>query len=123
MPHDSVRYRKQIEKRGDSKDPVPLTEAIAKVQEMARIKVDRTYKNGRKRKPFDQTIDLVIHLGIDPKQAEQALRGSVSLPKGIGKTKRVIAFCEGEIAEKAKAAGALEAGVDELVEKITGGWL
>ncbi len=72
---------------------------------------------------FKQTVNLVMHLGIDPRQADQMIRGSVSLPKGIGKTKRVIAFCEGEDAEKAQAAGAIEAGIDELVKKISGGWM
>ncbi len=72
---------------------------------------------------FDQTVNLVMNLGIDPKNADQMIRGSVSLPKGIGKTKRVIAFCDGEDAEKARAAGAMEAAIDELVEKITGGWM
>lgn len=72
---------------------------------------------------FDQTVNLVLHLGIDPKHADQMIRGSVSLPKGIGKKKRVIAFCEGDDAEAAKAAGAMEVGMDELVKKITGGWM
>ena len=72
---------------------------------------------------FDQTVNLVMHLGIDPKHADQMIRGSFSLPKGIGKTKRVIAFCDGEDAEKAKAAGAIEVGIDELVKKISGGWM
>ncbi len=71
---------------------------------------------------FDQTVNLVMHLGIDPKNADQMIRGAVSLPKGIGKTKKVIAFCEGDDAEKAKAAGAIEAGVDDLVKKVSDGW-
>jgi large subunit ribosomal protein L1 len=71
---------------------------------------------------FDSTIELSMHLGIDPRQADQALRGSVSLPHGIGKTRKVIAFCEGEDVDKAKAAGAIEAGSDELVQKIQDGW-
>jgi large subunit ribosomal protein L1 len=100
-----------------------LEQGIAQVQEMAGTHADRSYKGGKKRKGVDQTIDLVMHLGIDPKQADQILRGSLSLPKGIGKTKKVIAFCTDEDAEKAKAAGAIEVGVDELVEKIAGGWM
>jgi len=71
---------------------------------------------------FDQSVNLVMHLGIDPKHADQMIRGSFSLPKGIGKTKRVIAFCDGEDAEKARAAGAIEVGMDELVKKISDGW-
>lgn len=72
---------------------------------------------------FDQTVELVCCLGIDPKQADQALRGSVSLPHGIGATKRVIAFCDGEDVAKAKAAGAVEAGADDLIKKVQDGWL
>lgn len=71
---------------------------------------------------FDQTVNLVMHLGIDPKNADQMIRGAVSLPKGIGKTKKVIAFCDGDDADKAKAAGAIEVGVDDLVKKISDGW-
>lgn len=71
---------------------------------------------------FDQTINVAVHLGIDPRHADQLVRGSISLPKGIGKQKKVIAFCDGADADAAKAAGAIEAGVDELVDKIAGGW-
>lgn len=125
MRHRGVRHQKQTEKQGTDGTgaAMSLAEGIAKVKELANVKADRTYKGGKKRKSVDQTIELVVHLGIDPKQAEQALRGAVSLPKGIGKTKKVIAFCEGELAEKAKAAGAMEAGIEELIEKINGGWL
>ncbi len=72
---------------------------------------------------FDQTVELVMHLGIDPRQADQALRGSISLPHGIGVSRKVIAFCEGDDVEAAQKAGAIEAGSDELIEKVQGGWL
>lgn len=72
---------------------------------------------------FDETVEVVFHLGIDPKKADQLVRGAFSLPHGIGKTVRVIAFCDGDQVEKAKAAGAVEAGSDELVAKVNGGWL
>ncbi len=72
---------------------------------------------------FDETIDLVMNLGIDPRQSTQNVRGSFSLPNGIGKSVRVIAFAEGEDAEKAKAAGAIEVGTEDLTKKIQGGWL
>jgi large subunit ribosomal protein L1 len=72
---------------------------------------------------FTQSVNMVMNLGIDPKHADQMIRGAVSLPKGIGKTKRVIAFCEGEDAEKAKAAGAMEVGLEDLVKKISDGWM
>ena len=72
---------------------------------------------------FDQTVNVVMHLGIDPAQADQAIRGSVSLPNGIGVSKKVIAFCREDVAKLAKAAGAVEAGADDLVAKIEGGWM
>ncbi len=72
---------------------------------------------------FDESVNLVVLLGIDAKQADQAVRGSVSLPKGIGKTKKVIAFVQGANVEVAKAAGAAEAGADELVKRVSDGWL
>lgn len=72
---------------------------------------------------FDQTVECVIHLGIDPKQADQAIRGSVALPKGIGKTKRVVAFCGAEVVKAALEAGALKAGGAELAEEIEKGWM
>lgn len=72
---------------------------------------------------FDQAVEVCIHLGIDPKHADQQLRGSISMPNGTGKTARVICFCNEGDAEKATTAGAIEAGGDALIEKIEGGWL
>lgn len=77
---------------------------------------------GWKHTKFDSTVNLVMHLGIDTKQADQALRGSISLPHGVGASKKVIAFCDGVDIEKAKANGAMEAGADELIKKVQGGW-
>ncbi len=71
---------------------------------------------------FDQSVEVVMHLGIDTKHADQQIRGSVSLPKGIGKAKKVIAFCQPDVVAKAKEAGAVEAGGEDLVQKIEGGW-
>jgi len=84
------------------------------------IKLVKEVAGGTK---FTQTVNIVMNLGIDPKHADQMIRGAVSLPKGIGKTKRVIAFCEGDDAESAKAAGAFEVGIEELVKKISDGWM
>ncbi len=123
MPKHSVRYNKQAATLASRRDPVALDEGIKRVKEMAGVGADRGYKGGRKRTGFDQTVELVVHLGIDAKQADQALRGSFSFPKGIGKAKRVIAFCEGADAEAAKAAGAIEVGVDDLVQRIENGWM
>src|ERR1035441_10288667 len=70
-----------------------------------------------KKPKFDETVNLVVHLGIDAKEADQMVRGALSLPKGIGKTNRVIAFVQGANIDAARAAGATEAGGDELVAK------
>ena len=78
---------------------------------------------GLKRVRFDETVEVALKLGIDPRQSDQMIRGSVSLPKGIGKEVRVIVFAAGEKAEAAKAAGALEVGGEELVKKIQDGWM
>ena len=67
---------------------------------------------------FDQSVELIFSLGIDPKQADQAIRSSVSLPHGIGKSKRVIAFCNDNLVAAATAAGAVKAGGQSLVEEI-----
>ncbi|MFQ5861772.1 MAG: 50S ribosomal protein L1 [Candidatus Brocadiales bacterium] len=72
---------------------------------------------------FDESVEVVMKLGIDPKRSDQMLRGSISLPKGIGKELRVVVFARGEKAEEAKKAGAVEAGAEELIKKIEGGWM
>jgi large subunit ribosomal protein L1 len=108
MQRRSKRYNQDREKAPSK--PLDVGHAVAAL------------KSFTKRK-FDQTVDIVCHLGIDPKQADQMIRGSVSLPKGIGASKKVIAFCqEGDIAG-AKASGAIEAGADELVDKVSKGWM
>jgi len=71
---------------------------------------------------FDQSVELHLKLGIDTKQSDQNLRGAVSLPAGLGRSRRVVAFCPPETADAAKAAGAVEAGADDIVKKIEGGW-
>jgi large subunit ribosomal protein L1 len=68
---------------------------------------------------FDQSVELIFSLGIDAKQADQMIRGSISLPHGVGKTKRVVAFCPEHLVAQATAAGAIRAGGQELVEAIT----
>lgn len=108
MPKRSKRYQADVEKVTEG--PQPVDDAIAMVKKLASTK-------------FDPTVEVIMHLGIDPRQADQLVRGSVSLPKGVGKTKRVIAFCDSDLAEKAKAAGAIEAGGDELVKRVQDGWM
>jgi large subunit ribosomal protein L1 len=71
---------------------------------------------------FDQSVEIAMRLGLDAKQADQLVRGSIVLPNGIGKSLRVIVFAKGEKAEEAKAAGAEEVGGPELAERIKGGW-
>jgi len=123
MGYLSVTYRKQLEAGAEQrKGPVDVESAVAAVKRMASIKSDRSYKNGKKRKAKDQTIDIVMHLGIDAKQADQMLRGAFSLPKGLGKSRTVIAFCDVATAAAAKEAGAVDAGAEELIAKIEGGW-
>ncbi len=120
----TVAYQKRTALRDvTAAEAVDLEAGIAKVKEMAQVSADRSYKNGRKRKGFDQTVELVMHLGIDPRQADQALRGAFSFPKGIGRTRRVIAFCDESLVDEVKASGAIEAGGPELVDRISKGWL
>ena len=73
-------------------------------------------------KKFDSTIEAAFKLGVDPRKADQMIRGTVSLPHGTGKTARVIVFATGAAADAAKAAGADEVGGDELIEKVAAGW-
>lgn len=97
-------------------DKVDFTKLHSLEEAMAAIKVVNTAK-------FDASIDVHVRLGVDPRQADQALRGTVSLPHGTGKTKRVVVFCTSDKEAEATAAGADHVGMDELVEKIQGGWL
>jgi len=106
--NQSKRYKAALEKQ--PKEAVSLPEAVAVLKSMAPLK-------------FDMTVELVMHLGIDPRHADQALRGSISLPHGIGKSKKVIAFVEEGDVDAAKEAGAVEAGGEDLVKKITDGWM
>jgi len=103
------RYRNDVQ-NVDPKQTVPLSEAVDKI------------KNFKKAK-FDQSVEMCFNLGIDPKQADQLVRGSVSLPHGIGKSKRVVAFCPDDKVEECKAAGAIEAGGEALAKKVEDGWM
>ena len=89
--------------------PLPITEAVDILKKFPPTK-------------FDQTVEIHMRLGIDPKQADQIVRGSLSLPHGIGKSKRVVVFAKGNLADYAKAAGAEEVGAEELAKKIKDGW-
>jgi large subunit ribosomal protein L1 len=71
---------------------------------------------------FDETVDIAVRLGVDPRQSDQMVRGTASLPHGSGKSVYVIVFAAGAAAEAAKAAGANEVGYEDLIEKVKGGW-
>ncbi len=89
--------------------PLPVADAVAALKKFPPTK-------------FDQTVEIHVRLGIDPKQADQIVRGSIVLPHGIGKSKRVVVFAKGDLADDARAAGAEEVGGDDLAKKIKGGW-
>ena len=72
---------------------------------------------------FDQSVDAVVHLNVDSKKSDQMVRGTVVLPHGLGKTKKVAVFCQGESEREAKDAGADFVGGKELIDKVSGGWL
>jgi large subunit ribosomal protein L1 len=90
-------------------NPVPLSEAVALVKQFGNTK-------------FDQSVEIAIRLGVDAKQADQIVRGSIVLPHGIGKSLRVVVFAKGDLAEQAKQAGADEVGGEDLAKKIKEGW-
>ena len=108
MRFKSKRYKDEFEKV--SQEELSLGDAVKKVKAFGSTK-------------FDQSVECVMHLGIDPKQADQMIRGALSLPHGIGKSRKVIAFCEDSDVAGAREAGAIEAGCEDLVEKIQGGWM
>jgi large subunit ribosomal protein L1 len=89
--------------------PLPVADAVTLIKSMPPTK-------------FDQAVEIHMRLGIDPKQADQIVRGSIVLPHGIGKSKRVVVFAKGNMADEAKAAGAEEVGSDDLAKKIKEGW-
>ena len=89
---------------------LPVKQAIVELKKLKRAK-------------FDETVEVHINLGIDATQSDQMVRGSVALPHGIGKSVRVVVFCQNDKAAAAKGAGADEAGGAELVAKVSGGWL
>lgn len=106
---------KHSKKYNDYRDKIdrlkkyPLDEAVKLITE-------------NKYSKFDESVEVAIRLGVDPKHADQMVRGTVSLPHGTGKTVRVIVFAQGDKAEEAKAAGADHVGAEDLADKIKGGW-
>ena len=104
-----TKKRKIANAKVDSNKAYSLKEASSLVKELNTTK-------------FDSSVDLHIKLGVDPKKADQAIRGTVSLPHGTGRTKKVLVLCTPDKEEAAKAAGADFVGLDEFIKKIEGGW-
>jgi large subunit ribosomal protein L1 len=105
----SKRYR-ALRDKVKSVDPIPLADAIKQLKTFGTTK-------------FNQTVEVSTNLGIDPRQSDQNVRGSVALPHGIGKSVRVAVFAQGDNAEKATAAGADIVGGDDLAQRIKGGFM
>ena len=103
------KKRKEAEGKVDKDKMYLLDEA------MSLVKVVNTAK-------FDASVDLHVRLGVDPRKADQAIRGTVSLPNGTGKTKKVLVLCTPDKEEEAKSAGADHVGLDEYIQKIQQGW-
>ena len=108
MGKQSKRYAASVKSRPE--EAVPLDKAVEILK-------------GYKPTKFDQSVEIHVRLGIDPKQADQLVRGSIVLPHGIGKSQRVVVFARGDAAKAAEAAGAELVGTDELAKKIKEGWL
>jgi large subunit ribosomal protein L1 len=108
MALKSKKFRRNSERAG--KAPVPIPDAVDTLKKFESAK-------------FDETVELAVKLGIDPKNTAQSLRGAFSLPHGIGRSVKVIAFAEGDAAKQAREAGADEVGGEELAKKILDGWL
>jgi large subunit ribosomal protein L1 len=104
------KKRKAVDGKVDKNKVYSLKEASALVKEINATK-------------FDASVDIHVRLGVDPKKADQAIRGTVTLPHGTGKTKRVLVLCTPDKEAEAKAAGADFVGLDEFVQKIEGGWV
>lgn len=108
MAKQSKRYRAILDKATGT-TPLTLEAAVSKVKEFATTK-------------FDQTVEIHMRLGVDPKQADQIVRGSIVLPHGIGKSQRVVVFAKGDLAEVARQAGADTVGQEDLAQRIKEGW-
>src|SRR5215831_7379066 len=106
----------RISKRRKANEAIAPTTEVLPPEAVAALKKFKAPK-------FDQTVNVCMHLNLDPAQSDQNLRGAISLPKGIGKSKRVVAFCQSDVAPKALEAGAVKAGGEDLVAEIEKGWM
>ena len=104
------KKRKEVEKKVNKGEFYNLSEGVTLLKEVNQTK-------------FDASVDLHVRLGVDPRKADQAIRGTVVLPNGTGKTKRVLVICTPDKEEEARQAGADFVGLDDVIEKIQGGWL
>ena len=108
MPKTGKKFRDAAAKVEEA--PRPLNDAIGLVKECAFAK-------------FDETVELAMRLGVDPKHADQMVRGTVVLPHGTGRSSRIVVFASGEKLQEAEAAGADHVGGEDLAKKIQEGWL
>src|ERR1044072_5612412 len=108
MSNRGKKYTAALEKVDRSKR-YPLEDSVNLIKETARAK-------------FDETVEMAVRLGVDPRQADQNVRGTVSLPHGMGKTVRGLAFATGEKEKEAQEAGADLFGSEDLIKKISEGW-
>jgi large subunit ribosomal protein L1 len=104
-----TKTRKTVENKVDKEKLYSVNEASALVKEVTKVK-------------FDASVDLHVNLGVDPRKADQAVRGTVSLPSGTGKDKKVLVLCTPDKEKEATDAGADYVGLDEYIDKINGGW-
>ena len=107
--HKGTKYSAALE-RFDRETLYPPAEAVGLVKDMASAN-------------FDETVELAVRLAVDPRKADQIVRGTLSLPAGTGRTARVVVFAAGEAAAEAREAGADEVGADDLVARVEGGFL
>jgi len=112
MPKQGKKYRAALEKIEPNRK-YTLEEGLAKVKEISGI-------TARK---FDETVELTMWLGVDPRKADQLVRGTVVLPHGLGKSKRVLVITQGDKVREAEEAGADFVGGEDMVDRIKGGWL
>ena len=110
MRGQGKRYRKALEEIARVRQPCDLAVAVATVKSVAAAK-------------FDETLEMAVRLGVDPKHADQMVRGTVVLPHGTGKTVRLVVFTKGEKEKEAQQAGADYVGCEELIDKIQKGWM
>lgn len=109
---------KNLSKKAEALGVMPLPEAVKALKAL-----EEQMPKAIKRIGFDQTVEIAVRLGVDPRQADQIVRGSIVLPHGIGKSQRVLVFAQGENVKVAQGAGADFVGGKELADKIKEGWL